>query len=87
MTTAVDLVNDRFSDLTLNFASLPDNREKGSQVIFPDWRPEVDPLCAGTLTRGMERADARRFLRHSREDRQAEQGGQQNTADGLPASQ
>jgi len=40
MTTAMDLVNDRFGDFTLNFASLIDNREKGSHVISPAWRPE-----------------------------------------------
>lgn len=40
MTAAMDLVNDRFGDFTLNFASLLDNREKGSHVISPAWRPE-----------------------------------------------
>lgn len=40
LTTAMDLVNNRFGDFTLNFASLLDNREKGSHVISPAWRPE-----------------------------------------------
>jgi DNA polymerase IV len=40
MTTAMDLVNQRFGDSTLNFASLLDNRERGSHVISPAWRPE-----------------------------------------------
>jgi DNA polymerase IV len=40
MTTAMDMVNQRFGDSTLNFASLLDNRENGSHVISPAWRPE-----------------------------------------------
>ena len=40
MTTAMDLVNNRFGDATLNFASVLNNREKGSHVISPAWRPE-----------------------------------------------
>jgi len=40
MARAMDLVNDRFGEFTVNFASMLDNREKGSHVISPAWRPE-----------------------------------------------
>jgi len=36
---AMDQVNDRFGEFTVNFASMLDNREKGSHVISPAWRP------------------------------------------------
>jgi DNA polymerase-4 len=40
MISAVDRVNDRFGDFTVTFASILDEKEKGSRVISPAWRPE-----------------------------------------------
>jgi DNA polymerase-4 len=36
---SMDSINDRFGDFTVTFGSLLKNREKGSHVISPAWRP------------------------------------------------
>jgi DNA polymerase-4 len=40
MIGAVDRVNDRYGDFTVTFGSILDEKEKGSRVISPAWRPE-----------------------------------------------
>ena len=40
MIDAMDEVNDRYGDFTVAFASLLDERDKGSHVISPAWRPD-----------------------------------------------
>ena len=40
MINAVDQVNDRYGDFTVTFGSILDEKEKGSRVISPAWRPE-----------------------------------------------
>lgn len=40
MIRAMDEVNDRFGNFTVTYASLLTEREKGSHVISPAWRPE-----------------------------------------------
>ncbi len=39
MVGAMDEVNDRYGDFTVTFGSLLDEKEKGSHVISPAWRP------------------------------------------------
>ncbi len=38
-TGAMDLVNNRFGDFTVTYASILDSEEKGPHVISPAWRP------------------------------------------------
>jgi DNA polymerase-4 len=36
---SMDCINDRFGEFTVTFGSLLTNRDKGSHVISPAWRP------------------------------------------------
>ena len=40
LTEAMDMVNNRHGDFTVMFGSLLDQRDKGSHVISPAWKPE-----------------------------------------------
>jgi DNA polymerase-4 len=40
LTRAMDAVNNKLGDFRVTFGSLLDEKEKGSHVISPAWRPE-----------------------------------------------